>query len=88
MTVKETPKTPGRDPWRAHEEARRRQLRLNLGDFFSRPREGIEDHYGYAIALRVDPRGDLAKRSSGDVIRGAIHVFEVALGIQIVHGNA
>ena len=43
---------------------------------------------GNAIALRVDVRGDFAQGAHGYFFRSAIHIFQIALRIQIVHRDS
>ena len=61
---------------------------LGLNHFFPRPRERIVDDYRNTGALRVDGGGEFVERAFEDGIAGAPDIFQVALGIEIIHGNA
>ena len=65
-----------------------RKLYRSLYDLAARPRQRVEHDHGSSRAARTDVRRNFRQRSVKNSVAHALDVFEVALGVEIVHRNA
>src|ERR1700733_14141453 len=65
-----------------------RKLYLGFDHLGARPGERIKDYDWHTVPLGVDVSHDLVERPIRDLFCGAGNVFQIALGIEIVHRDS